>query len=632
MTSSGGHYQYVGDDPARIELAGSELGNVGHAFATLAGEVEHDTVSIGEHWPKGHTGQLAAADAARMGTALDECRQVFAKADQALSVLYPVLVANRRQVDDLNRAYLLLANTEDPMPFMTARFGNPLLTDWPQMLRGLRAQARFDSLAEIDRAYARVQQQVGEETTICDDLLDRLAQQASGMPGHAGGGKSGKSGKSRYDMSFNLLFEANQFADLLSSKVWSSADPTAVHDAWMLLTEDMQAALRLAEPPRFGNLNGIPAADRDDANQAMLTARVDLLKRACLIVGVAYPGAPEDLDRMSPGALLRVEQTTGLSVRALRQAINLRVQLDLVEEGEAQLLAYEPGAYGGKGRAAIAFGNVDSADNVVFCVPGLLSSLDNVENVAKDALSLYRQAISADPVLNTAVVAWQGYDAPDVLNVAFQGSAEQGAKNLAADVNAMRTTHGGVIGNLTVVGHSYGSTTTGLALQREDLVVDQVVLIGSPGMGGDARTVADLNLKPGQLFVGSASRDMVTIVPRFLGTDPARDSVGAIRFGTESPARGWGFNANDHSLYYDDSNDNESLHSLADIVTGHGDRLGEEGLLVANRDTGLIPTLASLLGGIAGSLLYPNGAGDPEFDRTPTIHPDHAPDAGLPTP
>jgi pimeloyl-ACP methyl ester carboxylesterase len=627
MTSSDGHYQYVGDDPARIELAGSELGNVGHTFATLAGEVEHDTVSIGERWPKGHTGQLAAADAARMGTALDECRQVFAKADQALSVLYPVLVANRRQVDDLNRAYLLLANTEDPMPFMTARFGNPLLTDWPQMLRGLRAQARFDSLAEIDRAYARVQQQVSEETTICNDLLDRLAQQASGMPGHAGGGKS------RYDMSFNLLFEANQFTDLLSSRVWSSADPKKVHDAWVLLTKDMQEELLLADPLRFGNLNGIPAADRDTANQAMLTARLDLLKRACLIVGVAYPGAPEDLDRMSPAALLRVEQTTGLSARALRQAINLRAQLNLVKEGDAQLLAYEPAAYGGKGRAAIAFGTVDSADNVVFCVPGLLSSLDNVQNVAKDALHLYRQAGSADPFLSTAVVAWQGYDAPDVFNVAFQGSAEQGAKNLARDVNAMRITHGGVIGELTVVGHSYGSTTTGLALQREHLVVDQAVLIGSPGMGGDARTVADLNLKPGQLFVGSASRDLATVVPRFMGTDPARDSVGGIRFGTESPDRGWGYNKDDHSLYFDDSNDNESLHALADIATGHGDRLGEEGLMVASRDTGLIPTLAPLLlGGVAGSLLYPNGAGDPEFDRTPTIHPDHAPDAGLPHP
>ena len=87
----------------------------------------------------------------------------------------------------------------------------------------------------------------------------------------------------------------------------------------------------------------------------------------------------------------------------------------------------------------------------------------------------------------------------------------------------MRTTHYCAIGKLTVVCHSYGSTTTCLALQREGMTVDQVALIGSPGVGGEATTVADLHLNRSQVFVGSASRDLVTSITTVL---PINDFLG----------------------------------------------------------------------------------------------------------
>jgi hypothetical protein len=89
---------------------------------------------------------------------------------------------------------------------------------------------------------------------------------------------------------------------------------------------------------------------------------------------------------------------------------------------------------------------VDHADNVALCVPGLLSSLRNVDEVSGDALHLLDAARSADPAQQTAVVAWQGYDAPNLLTVLSQHKAEAGSKLLAADVNAMRVTHDGPIG------------------------------------------------------------------------------------------------------------------------------------------------------------------------------------------
>jgi len=173
----------------------------------------------------------------------------------------------------------------------------------------------------------------------------------------------------------------------------------------------------------------------------------------------------------------------------------------------------------------------------------------------------------------------------------------------------MRTTHDGPVGTLTVVGHSYGSTTTGLALQREYLEVDQVVLIGSPGVGGAARTVTDLHLPGSRVFVGSASRDIVTTVPESLGADPSEDTFGATRFEAESIKRSWHTSFADHSLYYDSGNQSESLYALADIVAGHRDRLGQEGMLAQSRH---------LQTGIGSRGMPAELVVDPESSRTPT--------------
>lgn len=313
-----------------------------------------------------------------------------------------------------------------------------------------------------------------------------------------------------------------------------------------------------------------------------------------------------------------------MSLDEVRQAMLLEAQLGRNGEAGAQLLAYQPNAYDGKGRATIVYGDLDHADNVAVSVPGLKSGMHNIDNVAGDALHLYKQALKADPDQHTAVVAWQGYDAPGFGNVLFQGSAEGGAKLLAADVNAMRATHDGSLGKLTVVAHSYGSTTTGLALQREGLLVDQVVLIGSPGVGGDAKTAADLKLKPAQVFVGSASQDEVTTGTNTLGADPSHEDFGpVVRFKAESVDRDRNGFLADHSLYYDEGNHSESLYNLASIVTGHGDRLAAEGMLAEPRHT------AWTIDSAGDAVLIDE---DPEATRTPTAGHDHANDPGSTNP
>lgn len=236
-----------------------------------------------------------------------------------------------------------------------------------------------------------------------------------------------------------------------------------------------------------------------------------------------------------------------------------------------------------------------------------------MDQIGGDAFALYRKANMADLDHQTAVLAWQGYDAPEFTTVMFQDHADAGARLLADDVAALRVTHSGPFApNVTVVAHSYGSTTAGLSFQRYGLAdsVDQAVLIGSPGVGGDARTVTDLHLRDDQLYFGSASRDVVTTLYGQLGDDPSLDSFGGTRFKAENINRhaGLPWQFDDHSLYYDDATDSESLYAMAEIVTGQGDQLGAHDMIAEGRHT---VTFMTDRGPVSADI-------DPENLRTPT--------------
>lgn len=65
-----------------------------------------------------------------------------------------------------------------------------------------------------------------------------------------------------------------------------------------------------------------------------------------------------------------------------------------------------------------------------------------------------------------------------------------------------------------------------------------------------------------------------------LGTDPAGDGFGSVRFRAEVPNSD-GINPHDHSYYY--HRGSEALRSMADIASGHGDALASDGMLAQPR-------------------------------------------------
>ena len=160
--------------------------------------------------------------------------------------------------------------------------------------------------------------------------------------------------------------------------------------------------------------------------------------------------------------------------------------------------------------------------------------------------------------------------------------AERGGDRLADTIDGLRAGRDGDPAHLTVIGHSYGSTTVGLGAYDHGLGVDDLVFVGSPGVGGDTDHAGDLDIDPRHVWAGANSHDLIanlgnhgwvngeTFCGAGLGDDPAEDDFGATRFQAESTTRGEGLDpACDDTKYFD--HDTESLYNIGQIVNGHYD-------------------------------------------------------------
>lgn len=386
----------------------------------------------------------------------------------------------------------------------------------------------------------------------------------------------------------------------------AGSSPVEVNAWWDGLTRTEQLAIIAASPGSIGNRDGIPPWARDEANTVALDR------------DLAEWGHLEDL-----GELTSDEKTWLENARAAQRA------LDTISEGidpftlepiTTQLYVYDPGAFDGDGAVAISAGDLDSADNVAVTVPGFGTDGESAPYQAERARTLYESTRFLDPGQTNASMFWIGYDAPDNApwdegwdgaGVVTEGMAERGGERLADTLDGLRASRDGDPTHLTAIGHSYGSTTTGIAAQDHGIPVDDLVFVGSPGVGGDTDSAGDTGVDPDHVWAGANSRDPIanlgnhgwihgeTALGAGLGDDPAEDDFGANRFQAESTSRAddsVGLDAfDDHSKYFD--HDTESLHNISQIVNGNYDA-------VTHADHVYDPLL--------------EGPQDPEFGRDPT--------------
>lgn len=389
----------------------------------------------------------------------------------------------------------------------------------------------------------------------------------------------------------------------LATKPPGGAGPAAVNAWWDSLTHEQQQAVIAAAPGAIGNLDGIPAGARDQANTVALDR--DLADwRNAVDQGVstgderqwlANAEAAADARREIEG---RVDPVTGLPI-------------------DTQLYVYDPTAFGGDGAVAIVAGDVDTADNVAVITPGLGTDGESAPYQADRAATVYESSRFLDPGATNATMFWIGYDAPDntpwsgegfdAAGVSNEAAASAGGARLADLVDGLRASRDGDPAHVTAVGHSYGSTTTGHAANDHGLDVDDLVFVGSPGVGGDTNNAGDTGVDPDHVWAGANSRDPVTYLANHgwfhgetvlgagLGDDPAEDDFGANRFQAEDPSRGDLPAFGQHSLYFE--HDTESLHNISSIINGDYDA-------VLHAERNYDPWYA--------------GVQDPELDRDPT--------------
>ena len=229
--------------------------------------------------------------------------------------------------------------------------------------------------------------------------------------------------------------------------------------------------------------------------------------------------------------------------------------------------------------AAVAVGDVDTADHVSVFTPGFTTTVkDSLGGIDTDMAAPQdpgrAEPRPGRPVDAVATVSWLGYDAPQWDGVVFPSQsvasddlARKGGDDLAqfySGINAARD----VDPHLTALGHSYGSTTTGFALQHDGTGVDDAVVFGSPGLGTDERD--DLHVPDGHLFRVEARRDPVADLAAF-GLDPTwLDGVDGLS-AEESDIDGQHFEESiGHSEYFHDGS--TSQYNLAVTVAGQPER------------------------------------------------------------
>jgi pimeloyl-ACP methyl ester carboxylesterase len=369
--------------------------------------------------------------------------------------------------------------------------------------------------------------------------------------------------------------------------------PEDVKKWWDSLSQEQRDRLMAQHPPGLGNLNGIDTISRDAVNQAVMNDDLARVQNAA-----AQNHIPVDQVTQHP-------QQYGLTQAAITRynnAMQTKKGLGTDSDGGKNpvfLQTYDPEAFEGRGREAIAIGNPDKADNTTVLVPGTGSSVRDGYLTHRDGLNVYEEAQRADPGKTNSVLVWMGYRAPDSAfdpQIGQTTLAREGGGLLAGDVNALAVTHQGT-SQVTVIGHSYGSTTVADAAAGSGMHASDVVLVGSPGTDL-AHSAAGFHLpEGGHVYVGAASSDPITHlggvqghlpgtgVTIGLGNDPAVEGYGSTRFKAEVP--GLTFPLKDHSTYFTPGD--ESLFSIAEIASGHGDALEHDNMTAQHRGTYWLP-------------------------------------------
>ncbi|KZX20160.1 alpha/beta hydrolase family protein [Rathayibacter tanaceti] len=369
----------------------------------------------------------------------------------------------------------------------------------------------------------------------------------------------------------DLPARLGRLAPALVNEWWRSLDPT---DGAPFSPQ--QEALVAGLPEVIGNLEGVAYGARAEANESVLVARIAALEgEAAGLRGEASDGAAERL------TAVRSQLAALTNIRASLWAKSGRAPRFLIS-----LTDDEPPL------AAVSIGDLDTATNVTYAVPGMGQTTEGMTQWTKASQNL--QSLLPP---GSAVVAWIGYETPpmpeDGLEVLSSTDAVAGGAALASAVQGLSAVRGDDIPKPNVVAHSYGSTVMAAAASRSDVDLGVVVTLGSAGLPDSVDEASDLHAEA--VYAGQArsklvgeteSGDEAAWMGREFSTDhhtnPADEDFGAQVFGVETGGEA-GRVVTNHDVLKSDVGDlagyldeqTESLRNVARAVSGRADLLTE---------------------------------------------------------
>ncbi|CAN5746812.1 hypothetical protein BH23ACT12_BH23ACT12_23480 [soil metagenome] len=354
-----------------------------------------------------------------------------------------------------------------------------------------------------------------------------------------------------------------------------SSARTAPTDArwWRDLPEEFRRQLLLEDPERWENFNGLSTAERDEINRRLLDRRIEELEDELDSAAGRRSTRNHRIKTavkgfISPITVLSKFDREAELERKLRSAKALRNQLQAVatpknrlSSKDVYLLDFDIAFAGGDGKAVVALGDPATAEHIGVMVPGLNNALGSIAGPLNDAAALrsdVHRRVERNLDKKTSTIVWMGYDNPNGMHDGVNlGEANEGAPWLKSFVNNLRERHADGPGapHITVLGHSYGSTLTGIAA-FDGMKADDIVFLGSPGVGKFGVTADDFPQK--RIWSAGPWTDLVTALSGPLGVDPTTKRFNARDVPLSRSQRG-------HSDYY--LRDSIGLENLAKILT-----------------------------------------------------------------
>ncbi|HEX2132310.1 MAG TPA: alpha/beta hydrolase [Actinophytocola sp.] len=358
---------------------------------------------------------------------------------------------------------------------------------------------------------------------------------------------------------------AGRLADTVPSPPPAGATPEENAAYWRSLTPEQRDRLARERPELVGGRDGFGATHRDVANRVLLTREKAALaaERERLLDRMARnPSAyPVELGRLTEID----DELAGIGV----------IESRLNQEGY-YLLGFDTRGPGEDATAVVTRGNPDTAGHVATYVPGAESHFNEMDRLLRESDSMYASANRTDPANpDSAVITWLGYDAPDTVFHAVSPAYAEAAKGRLDDFqHGLRAADEGPRAHHTVVGHSYGTVVTGYAARDEHLPVDDVLAMGSPGMG--VRTAAELNVPDDRVWVLENNDDLVADTQAH-GYDPGDDAFGARQLSADpegrQPTRWWEVDLLDarephEDYFYRKDGKDPAYHNIGDVIAG----------------------------------------------------------------